>query len=266
MKRFYQVAFLLAGLAVSAGSLAQPYRGTIFFDPDVITADDPSTVVSTTYTGEGTRRMYDRRLPGWDTVNVYLFDVVFDDGLTTEAQVNAEFGTLEAATAVAKKYAEVVGKLPTCLRIDVDALWINTGTMPFGGGNRSLLIYTGMSAKYEEQGILEETLIHEASHTSLDATHARAEEWKKAAELDGKFISNYAASNPTREDIAETFLMWIAVRQPVVKISEKDFSTITETVPNRLIYFDRQNLNMYPLKLNVPEDSIRGTTPSAGGK
>lgn len=258
MKRIYQVAFLLAGLALSAGSLAQPYRGTIFFDPDVITADDPSTVVSTTYTGQGTRRMYDRRLPGWDTVNVFLFDIVFDDGLTTEAQVNDEFETLEAATTVAKKYAQVVGKLPTCLRTDVDALWINTGTMPFGGGNRSLLIYTGMSAKYEEQGILEETLVHEASHTSLDATHARAEEWKKAAELDGKFISNYAASNPTREDIAETFLMWIAVRQPVMKISEKDFSAITETVPNRLIYFDTQSLNMYPLKLNVPETSVGG--------
>lgn len=266
MKRFYQVAFLLAGLAVSAGSLAQPYRGTIFFDPDVITADDPSTVVSTTFTGEGTRRMYDRRLPGWDTVNVYLFDIVFDDSLKTVAQVNAEFGTLEAATTVAEKYAEVVGKLPFCLRIDVDALWINTGTMPFGGGNRSLLIYTGQSARYEEQGILEETLIHEASHTSLDAAHARSEDWKKAAALDSSFISTYAAANPYREDIAETFLMWIAVRQPVVKISEKDFSTITKTVPNRLIYFDRQKLNMYPLRVNVPEESSNGTTPPTGEK
>src|SRR5512133_3016421 len=144
MKRIYLVVFSLAVLAVSSECIAQPYRGTIFFDPDVITADDPSILVSTTYTGQGTRRMYDRRLPGWDTVNVYLFDIVFDDGLTTEAQVNSEFGTLEAATAVAEKYAKVVGKLPTCLRLDVDALWINSGTMPFGGGNRSLLIYTGM--------------------------------------------------------------------------------------------------------------------------
>lgn len=256
MKRFYQVVFLLAGLAVSAGSLAQPYRGTIFFDSDVITADDTSTLVSTTYTGQGTRRIFDRRVNGWTTINAYLFDIVFDDSLTTEAQVNSEFGTLEAATAVAEKYAKVVSRLPACLRADVDALWINAGTQPFGGGNRSLLIYTGMSAKYEEQGILEETLIHEASHTSLDATHARADDWKKAAALDSGFISTYAAANPDREDIAETFLMWIAVRQPVVKISEKDFSTITQTVPNRLIYFDRQNLNMYPLRLNVPEKKL----------
>src|SRR5665648_1073145 len=106
MKRIYLVVFLLAGLALSAGCLAQPYRGTIFFDPDVITADDPSTVVSTTYTGQGTRRIFDRRVPGWTTINAYLFDIVFDDGLTTEAQVNPEFGTLEAATAVAEKYAE----------------------------------------------------------------------------------------------------------------------------------------------------------------
>ncbi len=266
MKRIYQVVFLLAGLAGSSGSLAQPYRGTIFFDPDVITADDPSTLVSTTYTGQGTRRIFDRRVPGWTTINAYLFDIVFDDSLTTEAQVNPEFGTLEAATAAAEKYAEVVGKLSACLRADVDALWINTGTMPFGGGNRSLLIYTGQSARYEEQGILEETLIHEASHTSLDATHALAEDWKKAQELDGKFISSYSASNPEREDIAETFLMWIAVRQPVMKISEKDSLTINQTVPNRLLYFDRQNLNMHPLKLDVPGNSIRGTTPQTKGK
>jgi hypothetical protein len=60
--------------------------------------------------------------------------------------------------------------------------------------------------------------------------------------------------------------MWIAVRQPVVKISEKDFSAITETVPNRLIYFDRQNLNMYPLRLDVPGDSIRATNSPKPGE
>jgi len=260
------IVLLLAGLSVSAVSTAQPYRGTIFFDPDVITADDPSTFDTLVYTGQGIRRVFDRRLPGWATINAYLFDIVFDDGLKTEAQVNPEFGTLEAATAAAQKYAEVVGRLPACLRVDVDALWINTGTKPFGGGNRSLLIYTGQSAIYEERGILEETLIHEASHTSLDATHALAEDWKNSQTLDGKFISNYAASNPEREDIAESFLMWIAVRQPVMKISEEDSLTITRTIPNRLIYFDKQDLNMYPLLLNVPRETPMEITPSAGRK
>ena len=171
-------------LILSANCLAQPYLGTIFIDEDIITSSDPSIIQSTTYTGRGTRTVFDRRIANFVTINAYLFDVIWNDGLTSEAQVNPEFGSVAAATVEAEKYAWVIGQLPTVLRVDVDAIWIHKGTEPFGGGNNSILIHTGQSTVYEGQGILEETLVHEASHTSLDAAHASSTGWIAAQNLE----------------------------------------------------------------------------------
>jgi len=227
--------------------MAQPYWGTIFIDSTIVTANDPTTHISTTYTGQGMRTVYDRRIPGWITINAYLFDIVWSDGLTCEAQINPEFGSSAAAFVEADKYGVIVGRLPTCLRQDVHALWIHMGTQPFGGGNHSILIHTGQTAVYEAQGILEETLIHESSHTSLDSAHANAPGWIAAQNSDVNFISNYAATNPTTEDVAESFLTWVMVRQCIQRVSQQNFDTISYYIPNRLAYFDSQNFNMFPL-------------------
>lgn len=231
-------------------SAQPPYSGTIFIDPDIITASDPSAIQSTTYTGQGMVTMYDRRVPDWVTVNAYLFDVVWDDGLTSVAQVNAEFGTVAAATVEAEKYAFLIGQLPASLRRDVDEIWVHQGLEPFGGGNRSILIHTGQTTLYENDGILEETLVHEASHTSLDADHAEHPDWIAAQALDPDFISTYARDNPTREDIAESFLLWLAVRYRQDSISVQDYNTITQTIPARLAYFDSLELDLSPFVSN----------------
>jgi hypothetical protein len=169
-------------------SFAQaPYSGTIFIEPGIITPSDPSAIESTTYKGQGMVTMYDRRTSDWETVNAFLFDVVWDDGLTCVAQVNPEFLTMEAAKVEAEKYAFLVGQLPNCLRIDVDELWIHKGTKAYGGGNRLILIHTGKTIEYDNNGITEEALIHEAAHTSLDVSHATATDWVEAQNLDGAF-------------------------------------------------------------------------------
>jgi len=234
-------------LITSAITYAQPpYSGTIFIDPDIITPSDSSAIQSTTYTGQETVTMYDRRVPGWVNVNAYLFDVVWNDGLTSVAQVNAEFGNVESARVEAEKYGFLIGQLPHCLREDVDEIWIHKGVEPFGGGNKSILIHTGQSINYENDGIIEETLVHEACHTSLDASHASSKGWINAQNLDEEFISTYAKDNPTREDIAESFLPWLAVRYRQSNISESDYNSIVQTIPNRLAYFDNINFDLYP--------------------
>ena len=68
---------------------------------------------------------------------------------------------------------------------------------PFGGGNNNLLIHTGQGAQYEASGILEETFVHEAAHTSLDAVHASSAGWIAAQQADPNFISTYARDNAT---------------------------------------------------------------------
>jgi len=225
-----------------------PYGGTIFIDPDIITPDDPTTFVSLTYAGTGVREMYDRR-SGYVILEPFLFPAEYDDGLTIEIQVNPEFGTSENAEFYALKYAEVIGRLPTGLRKDVETSWIHKGEELFGGGNNNILIHTDYSeTNYEEQGILEEVLIHEAAHTSLDAYHAESIGWLQAQIKDCEFISSYARDYPKREDIAESYLPYFALRYRPERISEFYKKNIMDAMPNRVQYFDEQIIDMYPIE------------------
>lgn len=253
-----QLCSIIGLLATAVTTLAQvtptsqksntpPYHGTIFLDPDVITPNDPSAFESLTPAGQGMRSMFDRRVNTWVTVNAYLFSVTFDDDLSTEVQVNPEFGSGTVARAEAKKYAWVIGQLPTCLRRDVKTVSIHKGTQPFGGGNNNILIHVGQADLYVKDGILEETLVHEATHTSLDAEHASSISWLRAQQMDGAFISNYAKENPKREDLAETFLLFMAVNLRPNRLSDELKQTVSTTIPYRLSQLESLNLNFYPL-------------------
>jgi len=242
------LAQMANGAHYQTGQGNPPFWGTIFIDPDIITSSDPTTFQSVSYAGQGSRTMFDRRVANWITVNAYLFSASFDDGLNAEIQVNPEFGSSDAALTEAQKYAQVIGQLPTALRTDVQTVWIHKGTEPFGGGNNNLLIHIGQADLYAADGILEETFMHEASHTSLDSYHASASGWLAAQTKDNEFISTYARDNPNREDIAESFLTYFAIRYRSDRISQELYDTIVQTIPNRIAYFDNQEFNMYPIE------------------
>jgi hypothetical protein len=248
--RWALVALLAATLLVATGARAAvtepPFDGTIFIDPDIITSADPSTLASVKYAGRGKRSVFDRRKDDFTTIRAYLFTVKFNDGLRAEAQVNPEFGK-RAAAAKARKYARVAGRLPKALRADVKTLWIHKGNELFGGGNASLLIHTAQADIYEQGGILEEALAHEAAHTSLDVDHATAPGWRAAQAADPTFISTYARDNPVREDIAESFVPYFAVRYRRDRITPELAAQIEAAIPNRLAYFDAQGFSLGPL-------------------
>ncbi len=252
MKFLYILLPLLFILnTVDSSAQEPPYSGTIFINPDIITETSRTAFLSITPAGRGERMVFDRRTNKFESINAYLFDVVWDDGLTTEAIVNPEFESEANALIEADKYARIVGQLPNCLRIDVDGIWIQKGIHSFGGGNRSILIHTGQSELYDKDGILEETLVHEAAHTSLDQYHAEAQGWLDAQKSDVNFISTYAKDNPLREDVAESFLTWLMVRYRSNEISTDDYDKITEAIPNRLTYFDGLGLNLYPFEVSA---------------
>ena len=188
--------------------------------------------------------MYDRR-SGWIDLEPFLFDTKFSDLPSVEIQVNPEFGSIEKAKVQAERFAPVIGRLPKCLRKDIKTVWIHMGNEPFGGGNNNLLIHVGQADDYENRGILEETLVHEAAHTSLDGVHAYAEEWQNAQEQDAEFISTYARDNPFREDIAESFLPYFAARHRPERISSKLKEIIEKTIPHRIKYFDSQKFEYF---------------------
>ncbi|QXD25140.1 hypothetical protein F7C95_04365 [Opitutia bacterium ISCC 51] len=246
LKHAIQILLCLV-ISCSWLSAAPPFTGTIFLDPDIIFPSDPTTYLELEDAGQDDRLMFDRRPAAFVTYNAFLFNAHYLGDKSIEIQVNPEFETVEAARVEALRFAPVIGRLPNVLLKDVETVWIHKGNNPFGGGNNNLLIHTEQADDYISDGILEETLVHEASHTSLDAEHAESDGWIATQNADPDFISTYARDNSTREDVAETFLVWLAVRHRPDRISDSLKETIEATIPNRLEYFDEQDLDLFPI-------------------
>ncbi|MBO6936742.1 MAG: hypothetical protein JJ863_17360 [Deltaproteobacteria bacterium] len=220
-----------------------PYSGTAFISDDLITPDDPSAFDDLVYVGQESRTMFDRRTAAFETYDAYLFDATFGTDTHIEIQVNPEFGRDEAEVQ-ARRYAAVVGRMPAFLFASLETFWIHLGMEAFGGGNRNLLIHTGMGESYEAGGELEEIIMHELAHTSMDGPHASTSEWQDAQNADGVAISTYARDNPTREDLAETLGPYLAFRFARDRIDADTANTIERTIPNRIRYLECLGLSM----------------------
>lgn len=221
-----------------------PYHGTIFLDNDILTEADPTKFQSIQYIGTGKRRVADRRLPGqWGEVNCYLFEVNYADGKTVEGRVNMEFANVSVAEKHARFYAEAIGRLPKLLLKDYASFIIHKGQKLFGGGSDHFLIHIGQGKAYIADGILEETLFHEATHVSIDKYYRMDRGWLEAQEKDGAFISSYAAENPIREDLAETLLLFYALKYQPGRLDQKIQATVIETIPNRIQYLESLGWN-----------------------
>lgn len=234
-------------------SAAPPFSGSIFMDPDIITEADTSLFENIEFRGEGERLVFDRRSNQWITLNVFLFESQFRTGRMAEVRVNKEFGSASAAEVLAEKYSQAIGRIPIVLMRSVESVTIHDGVNPFGGGNQNLLIHHGQGLLYEADRILEEVFIHEAAHTSLDADHAQTEAWRSAQNQDPEFISDYAKSFPDREDVAESFLAYLAVTHRRERVSDELLELISAAIPNRIQYFNNRNFDLYPL---VPLTSV----------
>ncbi len=246
---FTLFVFVLLGWTETA--LAQepkqpPFRGTIFDFPDLMKDSDPSAFRSIQFVESAERTMFDRRINRAQSFPVFVFKVEFSDRKPLEIAVNREFESDSAAKVQAERYAIAFGRLPLLLREPIDALHIQAGNELFGGG-RNVLIHTGQGERYSKDGILEETLAHEAGH-ALDSTLARHPDWLTAQEKDGQFISTYAQENPRREDIAESVVPYLAVRFRPERIKKAHYESIVAAIPARIAFFDSLKPAGFPAK------------------
>ena len=229
-----------------------PYGGTIFVTGNVITSTDKSVYDSLVYKGTDRRTMYDFRNGGaFIEHDPFLYDAYFSDGLVTEIQINSEF-SVDQSLLEAEKYGFSLGQLSKGLRKHVETMWIHKGTESYGGGNNNILVHTGMSKIYESYytgNIIEETLLHEATHTSVDAyvypdRLTNGEEWIKAVDKDNCYISDYARDYPYREDLAELMPLYIAVKFFPARIPEDVRNKILSCSINRILYLDSLSLDL----------------------
>jgi hypothetical protein len=108
--------------------------------------------------------------------------------------------------------------------------------------------------------------VHEACHTAFDDTLNRAADWEDAQKADtGTFISTYARDYPQREDVAESFLCYLAVRYRSDRISDADGKKILEAIPERIAYFDAQPLTQ-SIHPTVQRQAADGRSSHRGAK
>ena len=172
----------------------------------------------------------------------WLFDARCDGGANNfEIRVHDDFTEADAASA-AEKYGKDVGRLPKVLRAGIGKatgiriLGIHKGSQSWfvSRWSGNIRIYTERrSSTYHE-----EILVHEAAHVSLDPKVLSDPKWLAAQKADGAYISNYAKNYPQREDVAESFLAYLAARYLPSRISKSWETTILQTIPNRIAYFD----------------------------
>ena len=123
-------------------------------------------------------------------------------------------------------------------------MWLHKGDEGFGGGNDNLLIHACRGEQYRRDGVLEEVLVHEATHTSMDPEHATCERWLAARRADPSALSEYAADNPDREDLAETMGPYLALRFKPQHLQPGEAEMLQRTIPARIAYLDSLELSM----------------------
>lgn len=235
---------MMAGFVAAQEIPDPPFRGTIFDFPDLMNDSDPSAFVELEFVEQAERQMFDRRVDRFQAYSVFVFKATYRDREPIEVAVNREFETQQAAEVQAKFYAEVFGRLPLFLRREIDALHLQAGNELFGGG-RNILIHTEQGETYRRQGILEETLGHEAAH-ALDRKYARGSGWQEAQKQDRGFISTYAQENPTREDLAESVIPYLAIRFRPERIQENQREKILAAIEARIAFFDSLSPESFP--------------------
>jgi hypothetical protein len=225
----------ILAISVPEAVLAEPpFSSTADTVFDIITVDDLSSFVCLTYQGRTIRQMWDKRLDDEFDLNVFLFQAYFTDAPPFDIIVNPEFETRHAAEAEARRYTRGLGQLPLEFRFGIRQFAIHDGTPTFSAGAGKIFVYSAMTTQRIGENHLEESLLHESIHASLDRTFARADVWKEAQQSDGRFLTRYAKSRPEGEDLAETALFAYGLIRHPGRIPPVDSRDILSAVPARI--------------------------------
>lgn len=205
---------------------------------DLIRPGDPSADFCLFDRGVAPGEFYDKRtgqllFPD----ETYFFEARFDDGSTVEIRIHPEIVDDDALNQ-AERIARPIALLPTELRQQIERVGFLGGdsTAQADGGGEGVHVYEGNVFVRENANRFEETMFHESVHTSLDDVYADSPAWNTAQDLDGTFLTGYAAENPETEDLAETALYaWALLHHPN-RISAADATAWRSLVPERITF------------------------------
>jgi hypothetical protein len=209
--------------------------GTVF---DIITTEDPTSLLCIEVLGQAPRQIWDKRVDGEPVVDAHLFRALYADGAEIEIGINPEFDAA-AAAGLADRFGPILGQLPSSLRAGIGRFSVHDGDEGFHAGTGQIVVYLGRADQRASYAHLEESIFHEAVHASWDEAHRLSPDWIAAQAADGRFLTNYAAETPDREDLAETALFAFAILHHPDRFPPVDTADTLAAVPNRIAYVAR---------------------------
>lgn len=237
------VAILTLGASQSMAAADPPFTSTADTVFDIIKVDDPSDYVCLNYVGRTTRQMWDKRVDNEFDFNVFLFQAHFSNSPPIDIIVNPEFETVEAAETEARRYTRSLGQLPLVFRHGIRQLGIFDGMPTYSAGAGKIFVYAERTTLRISQDHLEESMMHEAAHVSLDPLYARSDAWIAAQQSDARFMTRYGQKHPRGEDMAETALFAYGLIRHPGRIPPVDSHDILSAVPARIAFF-KEVLNL----------------------
>ena len=171
--------------------------------------------------------------------NAILFTAIFDNRDSLEIWCHSSFKTKELAEEYALKVSHRLGKLPIIQREMLDHIVINTGNKTAFAeteGHFFVLSADNIDARINSHD-LEETIFHESVHASIQSTYESSELWKKAQLLDPQYITEYAQSKPSLEDMPESALFAYTMIMYPGRLSPDIEEWIANNMLNRLSFF-----------------------------
>merc|ERR1712168_550622 len=140
----------------------------------LVESTDGTTFENISFVGRPQKTMWDMRVWDWIEVNAFVFNASFSDGKDVEVRVNPEFKTIGKAEKQAKKYTEIIGRVPRLFRERLEILDLNNGTWLEGGsasGNsdrRSINLNTGIGEDLIKAGTIENLFIFLGTYSSIN--------------------------------------------------------------------------------------------------
>ena len=238
------------GVPHCTGSSASQAECSLWLTSDLITASDPSWLRSVEYAGRDKRPIQNPADSSTVLEDVFLFDVLYEGHGFVEFQIHHEYGDQSEARNQVDMYAPVVGQLPRGLLSKIKYVQVASLPRELSGARAALdhgiYIAPPRAEEWLHEGFLEEIMLHEGAHVSLDTDHIQAPQWIAAQQADGGFINTYARDHPVSEDFAETTWAYFVTHYRPDRIGARNVETILAAIPNRLAYFDAQRFDMSP--------------------
>lgn len=230
---------------VDGGKLGSPRTPSFYseyWDPSgdgahtliLITDGDPSWYTDLAWVGENrisvTHSEQSER-------TVYVYEARYADQQTISVMVDQGFSR-SRADELATFYARRVGQLPERSALDeFVVLFSHDGPGPtYASRGQNRVTHSHYEWPPRCAWVF---LLHEYAHLAYDSAAYASARWRSAVASDGRFITSYAHNFPDREDVAESYVAWFAVRCSADRLLPPDEGAFVRSmIPARLAYFD----------------------------